>query len=192
MSRGKLIFNISQLPTGSYEISGSFFGTASWAESASYALRATSASFALTASRSLLSIDTASVNNATITFTKGNATTFPITINNVVNSTSASFATNSTTATSASFALTASYAMNGGGGTGNGFPFSGSAVITGSLEIKSNVNNIFLIRNFNNQSILTVSQSGVVIVATQSVNLTGSAPNGGIYFTSGSFFIGLD
>jgi hypothetical protein len=133
MSRGKLIFNISQLPTGSYEISGSFFGTSSWAQSASYALQSISASFALTASRSLLSIDTASVNNATITFTKGNATTFPITINNVVNATSASFATNSTTATSASFALTASYAMNGGqGGT---FPFSGSAVITGSLYV---------------------------------------------------------
>ena len=190
MSRGKLIFNISQLPTGSYEISGSFFGTSSWAQSASYALQSTSASFASTASRSLLSIDTASVNNATITFTKGNATTFPITINNVVNATSASFATNSTTATSASFALTASYAMNGG--TGGTFPFSGSAVITGSLEIKSDVNNIFLIKNFNNQPILTVSQSGVVIVATQSVELTSSAPNGGMYFTSGSFFVSLD
>jgi hypothetical protein len=29
-------------------------------------------------------------------------------------------------------------------------------------------------------------------VATQSVELTSSAPNGGIYFTSGSFFVGLD
>jgi hypothetical protein len=92
---------------------------------------------------------------------------------------------------SSSYALTASFALNGGGG-GNTFPFSGSAVITGSLEIKSDVNNIFLIKNFNNQPILTVSQSGVVIVATQSVELTSSAPNGGIYFTSGSFFIGLD
>lgn len=35
----------------------------------------------------------------------------------------------------ASFALTASYAMNGGGGGGAGFPFSGSAVITGSLFV---------------------------------------------------------
>jgi hypothetical protein len=78
------------------------------------------------------------------------------------------------------------------GGTGGTFPFSGSAVITGSLEIKSDVNNIFLIKNFNNQPILTVSQSGVIVIATQSVNLTGSAPNGGIYFTSGSFFVGLD
>lgn len=92
---------------------------------------------------------------------------------------------------SSSYALTASFALNGGGG-GNTFPFSGSAVITGSLEIKSDVNNIFLIKNFNNQPVLTVSQSGVVIVATQSAELTSTAPNGGIYFTSGSFFVGLD
>jgi hypothetical protein len=92
---------------------------------------------------------------------------------------------------SSSYAITASFALNGGGAGGT-FPFSGSAVITGSLEIKSDVNNIFLIKNFNNQSILTVSQSGVIVIATQSVNLTGSAPNGGIYFTSGSFFVGLD
>jgi hypothetical protein len=91
---------------------------------------------------------------------------------------------------SASYAVTASYALNAG--FGSGFPFSGSAVITGSLEIKSDINNIFLIKNFNNEPILTVSQSGVVIIATQSLELTGSAPNGGMYFTSGSFFVGLD
>ena len=92
---------------------------------------------------------------------------------------------------SSSYAITASFALNGGGSSGT-FPFSGSAVITGSLEIKSDVNNIFLIKNFNNQPILTVSQSGVIVIATQSISLTGSAPNGGIYFTSGSFFVGLD
>ena len=89
---------------------------------------------------------------------------------------------------SSSYALTASFTLNGGGS----FPFSGSAVITGSLEIISNVNNIFLIKNFNNQPILTVSQSGVIIIATQSAQLTSPAPNGAIYFTSGSFFVGLD
>jgi hypothetical protein len=38
---------------------------------------------------------------------------------------------------SSSYALTASYALNGGGGggTGVGFPFSGAAVITGSLTV---------------------------------------------------------
>jgi hypothetical protein len=90
---------------------------------------------------------------------------------------------------SSSYAVTASYALNStAGGT---FPFSGSAVITGSLEIKSDINSIFIIKNFNNQSVLTVSQSGVVILATQSAELTGPAPYGGIYFTSESFFVGL-
>jgi hypothetical protein len=91
---------------------------------------------------------------------------------------------------SASYALTASFALNGGGG--GSFPFSGSAVITGSLLIKSDVNDIFLIKNFNNQPILTVSQSGVIVLATQSMALTNPAPVGGIYFTSGAFYVGLE
>jgi hypothetical protein len=37
----------------------------------------------------------------------------------------------------------------------------------------------------------TIQQSGVVVLATQSAEITDSAPNGGIYFTSSSFFIGL-
>ena len=44
-------------------------------------------------------------------------------------------ASTATTATSASHAITASFALNAG--AGSGFPFSGSAVITGSLEIIS-------------------------------------------------------
>jgi hypothetical protein len=91
---------------------------------------------------------------------------------------------------SSSYAVTASYALNST--TGGTFPFSGSAIITGSLEIKSDINDIFIIKKFNGQPVLTVSQSGVIIVATQSAELTGTAPNGGIYFTSGSFFVGLD
>ena len=74
----------------------------------------------------------------------------------------------------------------------NGFPFSGSAVITGSLTIKSDVDNIFIIKNFNDQPILTVSQSGVITIATQSIELTTPAPAGGIYFTSSSFWVGLE
>jgi hypothetical protein len=92
---------------------------------------------------------------------------------------------------SSSYAVTASYALNAGG-SGTGFPFSGSAVITGSLEIKSDVNDIFIIKNFNNEPILTVSQSGVIVVATQSIELTDPAPVGAIYFTSSSFFVGLE
>lgn len=86
-----------------------------------------------------------------------------------------------------SLAVTASYALNA-----NAFPYSGSAVITGSLTIKSDVNDIFLIKNFAGNNIFTVSQSGVVVLATQSAELTDAAPNGGMYFTAGAFFVGLD
>jgi hypothetical protein len=43
-------------------------------------------------------------------------------------------------------AITASYAMNGGGGGGQAFPFSGSAIITGSLSITKTIkiNNVTL------------------------------------------------
>lgn len=63
---------------------------------------------------------------------------------------------------------------------------------TGGVTISGSAQTLFLVKNTINNNILTVSQSGVVIVATQSVELTGTAPNGGIYFTSGSFFVGLD
>lgn len=102
---------------------------------------------------------------------------------------SSSYAVTASNATSALFALTASFALNAS--SGNGFPFSGSAIITGSLEIKSDINDIFIIKNFAGNNILTVSQSGVVILATQSAELTGPAPAGAIYFTSSSFFVGL-
>jgi len=62
----------------------------------------------------------------------------------------------------------------------------------GSTTISSSAPDIFLIRNSNNTPVLTVSQSGVIILSTQSVELTGYAPNGGIYFTSSSLFVGLD
>ena len=69
---------------------------------------------------------------------------------------------------------------------------TGSAAITGSLFMQSSNNDIFLIKNSNNTTILAVSQSGVVIFSTQSQELVGLAPNGAIYFTSASFFVGLD
>jgi hypothetical protein len=123
----------------------------------------------------------------------------------------------SSLATSASYALTASYALfaaNGGGSSNTNQIATGS--ITASVDISpnnlfliksgSNVyfnissssnitlsSNLFIIKNFTTQQpVLTVSQSGIVIVATQSIDPTGTAPNGAIYFTSSSLFIGLD
>jgi hypothetical protein len=69
---------------------------------------------------------------------------------------------------------------------------TGSLAVTGSVGITSADNNIFIIKNIVGNPILTVSQSGIVVLATQSIEITTPAPNGGMYFTSGSFFIGLD
>ena len=92
------------------------------------------------------------------------------------------------TSSYADYALTASYALNGGSG-GGGTPFR---IATGSISASVDVGStIFLITN-NNVPVLTVSQSGVVIFSTQSQELAGLAPNGGIYFTSASFFVGLE
>lgn len=63
---------------------------------------------------------------------------------------------------------------------------------TGGVTVSGSAQTLFLIKNTSNNNILTVSQSGVVIVATQSFDPTGTAPNGALYFTSGSFFVGLD
>lgn len=116
---------------------------------------------------------------------------------------------------SASYALTASFALNGGGG-GSGFSIT-SVSVTASVDLTNNIfliqsgtftpfsvsnlgstvisgsaTDLFLIKNTNNQNILRVSQSGVVVFATQSAALSETAPNGGIYFTSTSFYVGLD
>ena len=83
---------------------------------------------------------------------------------------------------SASFAITASYVL------GQDF----SQIVTGSVIASVNTtDNIFLIQSASNY-LLSVSESGVVVIATQSAELSNPAPVGGIYFTSGSFFVGLE
>jgi hypothetical protein len=64
-------------------------------------------------------LTTGSISNDTITLTKGDGSTFNLIVDNVQN------------ATSASFALTASYLE----GYISPFPYTGSAIITGSLEV---------------------------------------------------------
>lgn len=84
---------------------------------------------------------------------------------------------------SASFALTASYVL---GQTVANRIVSGS--VTASVDTQ---NSVFLIQSASHQ-LFAVSESGVVVVATQSAELANPAPYGGIYFTSGSFFVGLE
>lgn len=94
--------------SASYALTSSFAATASYFSGS--ISNAISASFAATASFTPNAIVTASVSQNTITFTKGNNTTFSITVN-----------------------------TGSGGGTGAGFPFSGSAVITGSLVVTGSI-----------------------------------------------------
>jgi hypothetical protein len=80
-----------------------------------------------------------------------------------------------------------------GSGSGNIVKeFTGFRIATGSISASVDTgNNIFLITQ-NNIPIFSVSQSGVIVIVTQSIELTGSAPNGGIYFTSGALYVGID
>ena len=110
---------------------------------------ATTASYAENAAGVPLALFTASISDATITFTKGDASTFPITVNNVNNAISASFAT------TASFALSSSAdtqtlqdVTDNGAVTTNlvnlqgGIVVSGSALISGSLGTGGFIDNV--------------------------------------------------
>jgi len=95
--------------TGSF--SGSFNGnfTGSLLGTASYATNALSSSYSTTSSLPLLGIVTASAVNTTITFTKGNGTTFDVTIAQSGSVATASYALFAQNAESSSYAATASY-----------------------------------------------------------------------------------
>jgi hypothetical protein len=86
--------------------SASVATSASYAVSASQAQNAVTASFALnvTPINTGSFVTTASISNATTTFTKGDGSTFALTANNVVNADSASVAISASQAVSASFA----------------------------------------------------------------------------------------
>jgi len=140
----------------------------------------------------------------------------------LITSTSSSIAVSASYSTTASYALSGTGLFSGsfsGSFQGDGFgltniPASGivglnlSQITSGSATASISPNNgfiintntiitssaadIFLIKNAAGFNMLTVTQSGVVILSTQSAELTGIAPVGGIYFTSSSLFVGLE
>ena len=63
------------------------------------------------------------------------------------------------------------------------------------LKITSNTttitNNIFLVKNNLNETTFAISES-IIYFATQSTVLTSSTVAGGMYFTSSSFYVGLE
>lgn len=117
---------------------------------------------------------TASVNLNDITFEKGDGTSFVITVD-----------------------------TGSGGGGGSLFPYTGSAEITGSLEVIgfSSLTGSVFIKGTVNEDALSVSDSsgdkkfsinseGVVVLEEMTSEPTAIA--GGIYYSSSQFFFGID
>ena len=116
---------------------GSLLGTASYSNntlSSSYALTASNANNTVSSSYTLSSsyaVTASDANNAL-------SSSYALTSSYSFNSNSASYSNNSIYAITASYALFTS-GSGGGGGSGVGFPFSGSAVITGSLNVSQTI-----------------------------------------------------
>ena len=117
---------------------GSLLGTSSYSNntlSSSYALTASNANNTVSSSYTLSSsyaVTASDANNAL-------SSSYALTSSYSFNSNSASYANNSNNSI---YAITASYALTtsgSGGGSGAGFPFSGSAVITGSLNVSQTI-----------------------------------------------------
>ena len=96
---------------------------------------------------SLVGALTGTASFATNALSASYASNVPVTASYALSALSASYASNvpvtasyALSALSSSYAVTASYALNAGGGTGVGFPFSGSAQVTGSMGITGSLN----------------------------------------------------
>ena len=183
-------------------VTGGLVTGASNVPSASFAI---SASYAATSSLPLLGIVTASVASTTITFTKGDQTTFDIVVSQSGSVESASYATFAENAATASYALNAnfaSYQISTGSVTASvGVDLANLFLIQSQsipfFNIASNSNttaysDLFIIKGFTSQQpVLTVSGS-IVNIATHSIDPAGATVAGNIYFTSNSMYIGLE
>lgn len=157
-------FSGSQVITGSLNvtggITGSLFGTSSLA---------------------LANITTASISNNVITFTKGDATTFNLTISQ------------SGSAASTYEIVTGSIAARVNVDTASLFLIKSASTDYFNIASDSTVtsySNLFIIKNFTTQQPVFTVNDEIIFVATHSVAPT--AQYGGFWFTSASLYIGVD
>ena len=183
-------------------VTGGLVTGANVVASASFAV---SSSYAVTSSLPLLGIITASVAANTITFTKGDRTTFDIIVSQSGSVESASYAAYAANAGTASYALSGdfnSFLITTGSITASvgidpasifliqsqSLPFFNIAADS-STTVSSD---LFIIKGFTSQqAVLTVSDS-IVNIATHSIAPTGSTVAGNIYFTSTAMYVGLE
>lgn len=83
--------------------------------------------------------------------------------------------------------ITASYAINT-----NTAAFVTNRIATGNVTGSVTTGTASFLLTRGTQKLLEITDTGIAILATQSFVLSGSAPYGGIYFTSASFFVGLE
>ena len=156
--------------TSTTGFTGSLLGTASYATqalSASYALNATSASYTPNA------VTTASVSSNTITFTKGDGSTFPVTVN--TGSAAATFPYTGSAIISGSLTVTGSFAVTGSV-TGNVLGNDTDTYITSPVV----------------QQVVTLTQTEYNAIGTPNANtlyiISGSTPiNVSEFVTTSSF-----
>jgi len=170
--------------------SASFADTANTATTATTATNATSASFADTANTATTadSATSASFADNANTATSATSASFADVANTITGTvTSASYAvsssqaensTNADSATSASYAVTASYAENAAGA--DPFPYTGSAIISGSLAIENSVQNVLSLSNYGNTMLGSVSNT---ITTSNGATIIGN----GSQITSGDY-----
>jgi len=132
---GSAIISGSLTVTGSIiatlGFSGSLFGTSSQAISASYAYTASSA---ISSSWSVNSIVTASVLNTTITFTKGDGSTFNVTVSQSGSVATASYALTAATASYVLNAISSSYSYTASSAISASYTFTASSAISSSYS----------------------------------------------------------
>lgn len=176
--------------TGSYDITVANAGTATSAlvavtsVSSSYAAFATTASYALNVLPPINTgsfVVTASVTNATTTFTKADNSTFNTTINNVVNASSASVAISSSYAlqatsasysnnsTSASYSLsstTSSYSINGLSASYSDLSTSASYALNSTTATTASYATNFTASNILITGLATVASASITYLTT--------------------------
>jgi hypothetical protein len=166
-------------------ISSSYALTASFAETASYfsgsISNAISSSYSDSSSLALANITTASISNNVITFTKGDATTFNLTISQ------------SGSAASTYEIVTGSIAARVNVDTASLFLIKSASTDYFNIASDSTVtsySNLFIIKNFTTQQPVFTVNDEIMFVATHSVAPT--VQYGGFWFTSASLYIGVD
>jgi hypothetical protein len=155
----------SEATSASYALTASYASnvpaTSSFAVSASVALNAISASY-ITSSNVIGTV--ASATSASYALTASYASNVPATSSFAV---SASQAQNAVSAAYSAYALTSSYSL-----AGSGFPFSGSAVITGSLLVTNLSSSGVSYLVADSSGFVTAQTASAAIKSTQAVTST--------------------